>query len=175
MSQRARQQSDLLRKAFSFSASRRGDAVSWRHLEDVIARLLDQRHGALLQQPASLEQESANLERSVARLLKRTAPGANRAGRYRRAVKDMLDNSTFWLGVLDPVAAAFWRHSALAWMSLWHGADTLAVTAPQMQACFEFATLGSSKAEDLTSHPEPPRPAALGSFASRFRKAGWGR
>lgn len=128
-------QSTMLRRTFNLSLSRRSDAKSWRVLGEAIAKVLEQRKTERTG-VSWFSETDAKLNTEFAELLE----GRTRSrslSYYRQAARGIYQSAKVWGESLDEADMAYWRHSALVWLTLWHLADIPQMSAEQATECFE--------------------------------------
>jgi len=173
---------DFLRHAFHDSASRRGDALAWYRLEHAIAAQLEQDRREALRQPVTsklalwYEKADEALQLAFHRLLDSAAPASDRARRYRRATRHADRSAAGWGLVLGESAAAYFKHAALLWTSLWYASDTPAVSVGLVGECAELGPLPAAP-PDFPSKAAPKKmtnermPEAVAAFRAALRMA----
>ncbi len=171
---RARAQSTMLKRAFHLCLSRRSDARLWEDLGNAAAAHLLGCGGERSWLVQRLDEADRRFESRVMVLLSRTSAKSGRASHYRRAIDQIHVSATAWERTVGEATAAYWRHAALVWMTLWHCADLPSLTAGQAGECLDAAF--APQASKLTpAHKKPIRgrfSGAAGSFGAALRRLG---
>jgi hypothetical protein len=167
--QRAKTQSTMLRRGFLLCASRRNDEAEWNRLEHEVAAALSRKFEEGLEgEIAWLIAAERALRARMSALLASMAPQSDRVYQYRRAAENLNANAVVWVAALGEAQVAYWKLAALAWMALWHAADTLNVSPALAKACLDEAF---SAAPATGAVPVRPRwYEAPGRFAASFIK-----
>ncbi|MFZ1107497.1 MAG: hypothetical protein WAN43_04005 [Rhodomicrobium sp.] len=173
---RAMAHSTMLRRAFHLSLSRRHDADDWKTLESAVAAVLEKnaRHDDV----EWFVEADKRLRLSVTSLLRSQAAKSSRVGHYLRAAGQVYKSTEAWRQELDELTVAYWRHSAVVWITLWHLADVPDVTAARAKKCLDLCFDGSSAPDEAYELPLRPKKAgwslsgAASSLAGAFRGAG---
>lgn len=169
--QRAMAHSTMLKRAFHIAVSRRHDTEEWETLEDVTATLLEQNSETHFDAEWFV-QADGRLKASVTALLARRASKNSRIGHYRRAAKQVYESAAAWGQNLDDVTLAYWRHSALVWITLWHISDVPELTAEKAAKCLDLAFTGDAASDPVVNLPSKKgvRWKLPDFFAGAFRK-----
>ncbi|MFZ1107496.1 MAG: hypothetical protein WAN43_04000 [Rhodomicrobium sp.] len=142
-----------MKRAFQLSLRRRRDRKSWEILERTVAKALD-RDRAENRDVDWLSQADANLQASAAAFIKSAAPYSNRSSDYRRSAKSACPGASSLGQGSDAADAAYWRHCALVWITLWHLADLPQMTAEEAKAGLGFGFMqGDAPASVLPFAP----------------------
>jgi hypothetical protein len=161
--QRAIAHCAMLRRSFHLSLSRRRDAAKWELLERAVAPVVEQTRSARRDARWFVDADE-RLNSSVFTLLKERSAKSSRPWHYRRAAEQVYESAASWSKDIDEVTLAYWRHSALIWMTLWHMADIQDLTATQAKERLDFCFEGKD---------QPPRePEARRTKEKRWSFAG---
>jgi hypothetical protein len=133
--QRAMAHSTMLRRAFQLSLDRHGDADNWKLLDSAVGRVLER--NASCDDEQWFTAADGRLRESVTSLFNSRGCGSTEAWQYRRSVEQVYECAAARSQELDEVTVAYWRHSALVWITLWHLADVPGVTVFQAKECLE--------------------------------------
>ncbi len=116
------------------------------------------------------------LKSAVAEMFRSRSSKSSRAWQYRRAAEQVYESAANWDQHLDGLTLAYWRHSALVWITLWHLADVPDLTArdakERLNSCFEGAPLPQTAPEEQRPEEEHrwSLSGAAGALTGAFRK-----
>jgi hypothetical protein len=172
--QRAMAHGMMLRRAFHVSLKRRRDTADWELLESVVVGILEQ--NADYYDVEWFVKADRRLRRSVASLFRSRSSKSSRPWHYGRAADQVYESTSAWRQELDELTVAYWRHSALVWITLWHLADVPDMTAVRAKGCLDVCFDGAAVPDEVYDHPLPPKKRgwslseAASSLAGAFRR-----
>jgi hypothetical protein len=162
--QRAMSHSMMLSKAFASSHTRRRDTNHWKLLETATSGVLEQDW----RRREWYAEANRRLRTSVSFLLRSQASKSGRVGLYRLATDQVYEAAADWSQALDALPVAYWRHSALVWVTLWHSADAPGVTATQAKECLDCAWTEARSENDADKLVSQPTRRRLSLWAAAF-------
>ena len=172
--QQAMTYSMMMRRVFHEALTCRCDDDEWKLLETATGGISEQ--NGRYRDAEWYVGASKRLRQSATSLFRNRSPKSSRVGCYRRSVDHVYESIAAWGQELDEWTVAYWRHSALVWITLWHLADVPDVTATHAKECLDYAsTEALADAHELPLQPTKLRwslSEAASSLVGAFRKAG---
>jgi hypothetical protein len=151
--ERAAAPSAMMKRNFHLSLWRRWDREDWELLGKSVAKVLEAEKTEK-QDVNRFREADATLKSSIGALIKQAAPCSQRWSDYRRAARSVYSSAAFLGPALDEAEAAYWRHCALVWITLWHLSDLLQMTAEEAEDRLSVSMQMKASASVL---PFPPQ------------------